>query len=226
MARLARVVAPGLPHLVTQRGSGREPVFFSDEDYRAYIYLMAASVREADCEVWAWCLMPDHVHMIIVPAGEEGLRRALARAHRQYALHINTRRHRTGHLWHGRFESAVIDEDHLALALAYVSFNPVRARLVQAPEDWPWSSVRAHLAGFNDHLTTVAPVLERTGDFGDFLDARRYETGFAPLRRAQSVGRPLGAPGFISSLENRFSRRLKPQKRGPKPGRARAGKVG
>ena len=85
MARLARIVIPGLPHHVTQRGNRRDTVFFGDEDYRAYLDLLTAAVRTAGSEVWAWCLMPNHVHLIIVPSHEDGLRQSVANAHRRQA---------------------------------------------------------------------------------------------------------------------------------------------
>jgi len=148
MARLARLVVPGLPHLVTQRGSpresgGRARTFFGDHDYALYRDLLAEHCRAAGVAVWAWCLMPNHVHLILVlvPADEDGLRRALAATHRRYAGILQARRKRTGHFWQGRFGSVVMDEDHLAAAVRYVSLSPVRARLVRRAQDWRWSSV-------------------------------------------------------------------------------------
>ncbi len=102
MARLARIVIPGLPHHVTQRGNRRETVFFSDADYRAYLNMLIAAVGKAESEVWAWCLMPNHVHLIIVPSHEDGLRQSVANAHRRYAARINARNAWSGHLWQGR----------------------------------------------------------------------------------------------------------------------------
>ena len=170
MARLARLVVPGLPHHVTQRGNGGARTFFDDNDYRLYRDLLAEHCREAAVEVWAWCLMPNHVHLILVPAGDDGLRRALARTHRRYAGIIQARRKRTGHFWQGRFGSVVMDEGHLAAAVRYLSLNPVRARLVVRAQEWRWSSVRAHLCGRDDGLTTRGPVIERFSPFRGFLD--------------------------------------------------------
>ena len=123
MARLARVVIPGHPHHVTQRGNGRARTFFEDADYALYRDLLAANCRDAGVEVWAWCLMPNHVHLILVPSDPDGLRRALARVHRSYAGTIQARRKRTGHFWQGRFGAVAMDEEHLAAALRYVSLN-------------------------------------------------------------------------------------------------------
>src|SRR6266436_5927012 len=135
MARLARVVVPGHPHHVTQRGNGRARTFFGDEDYALYRDLLASHCRAAEVEIWAWCLMPNHVHLILVPSDPDGLRRALSRVHRAYAGVIQARRKRTGHFWQGRFGAVAMDEAHLAAALRYVSLNPVRARLVERAQD-------------------------------------------------------------------------------------------
>ena len=155
MARLARVVVPDHPHHVTQRGNGRARTFFGDADYALYRDLLAEHCRAADVEVWAWCLMPNHVHLILVPSDADGLRRALARVHRPYAGIIHARRKRSGHFWQGRFGAVAMDEQHLAAALRYVALNPVRARLVERAQDWRWSSTRAHLRGKDDGITAL-----------------------------------------------------------------------
>jgi putative transposase len=217
MARLARVVVPGHPHHVTQRGNGRARTFFSDADYALYRDLLAEYCRAADVEVWAWCLMPNHVHLILVPHDADGLRRALAPLHRRYAGIIHARRRRTGHFWQGRFGAVVMDEEHLAAALRYVSLNPVRARLAGRARDWPWSSTRAHLTGKDDGLTALAPIRERFPNFGDLLAAEPEADWFDRLRAAESIGRPLGSVDFLSRIEGVTKRRLVPGKRGPKP---------
>jgi REP-associated tyrosine transposase len=217
MARLARVVVPGHPHHVTQRGNGRARTFFSDGDYVLYRDLLADHCRAARVEVWAWCLMPNHVHLILVPSDPDGLRRALARVHRIYAGTIQARLKRTGHFWQGRFGAVAMDEQHLAAALRYVSLNPVRARLVERAQDWRWSSTRAHLRGKDDGVTVLAPVRDRFPDFADLIATEPEADFFASLRAAESVGRPLGDDRFLARIERRTGRVLKPAKRGPKP---------
>jgi putative transposase len=93
-------------------------VFFGDDNYRAYVEMLSAAVRNAESEVWAWRLMPSHVHLIITPSHKDGLRRTVANAHRRYAARINGRNRWTGHLWQGRFGSVVMDEAHLHAAFA------------------------------------------------------------------------------------------------------------
>ena len=217
MARLARVVVPGLPHHVTQRGNGRARTFFGDADYALYRDLLREHCRAADVEIWAWCLMPNHVHLILVPSDADGLRRALAPVHRRYAGIIHARRKRTGHFWQGRFGAVVLDEAHLAAALRYVSLNPVRARLVARAQDWRWSSARAHLAGKDDGVTARAAIKQRFARFAELLADATNADAFDRLRAAESVGRPLGDDRFLARIERLTARRLRPGKRGPKP---------
>jgi putative transposase len=218
MARLARAVFPGHPHHVTQRGNGRAQVFFCDENYRLYRDLLATHCAAAGVEVWAWVLMPNHVHMILVPGDADGIRRALAPVHRRYAGHIHARLKRTGHFWQGRFGCVAMDEEHLGAAVRYVSLNPVRARLAESVADWRWSSAQVHLGRVAcDGITAAEPVLTRFPDFAALLEAGEEEAAMRRLRRAETIGRPIGSEDFVTTLEALSARRLAPAKRGPKP---------
>jgi len=217
MARLPRLVLPGYPYHVTQRGNRRQQTFFEDGDYALYLDLLGDAARRAAVEIWAYCLMPNHVHVIVVPSDEDGLRRTFADAHRPYTGFINARHRWTGHLWQGRFGAVVMDEEHLAHAVRYVSLNPARARLVERAENWAWSSVRAHLAREDDAIVSVQPVLERYGDFAAFLGTPAdYTEAWAMLRRAETTGRPIGTHDWVEQIERQTGRVLAPQKRGPK----------
>jgi putative transposase len=222
MARLARIVLPGVPYHVTQRGNRRQQTFFEDGDYELYRDLLAQAARRAGSNIWSYCLMPNHVHIIVVPSDEDGLRRTFADAHRRYTGYINARNRWTGHLWQGRYGAVAMDEGHLAAAARYVALNPVRARLVDRPEQWPWSSARAHLAGKDDQLVEVSPLLERLGDFAAFLGSAEDQRATRALRIAETTGRPVGSAEWISELEASSGRSLAARKRGPKP---RAGQV-
>jgi putative transposase len=218
MARIGRFVVPDLPHHVTQRGNRREKVFFGDEDYALYRDLMHEACRREGVAVWAYCLMPDHVHLILTPQTPEALGRALGKAHRRYSAFVNARMRVTGHLFQARFSSVVMDEDHLMAAARYVALNPVRARLVARPQDWPWSSVRAHLAGRDDGLVEVAPLIERSGGrFADLIAAPAEPGQIAALRAAETIGRPLGAGAFLDRLAALTGRDPRPGRRGRKP---------
>ena len=224
MARVARVVAPGLPHHVTQRGNRRQKTFFQADDYVAYRELMAEWCGRMAVDIWAYCLLPNHVHLIAVPETPEGLGRAIGEAHRRYTLRVNAREGWTGHLWQGRFASFPMDDRHLLVAARYVELNPVRARLVRRPEEWQWSSAGAHLGGEDDRLVKVAPLLERVPDWSGFLSAEAPEVEEAALQKHLRTGRPCGDSAFVERLEAVLRRPLRKRKPGPKGKRAAAGR--
>lgn len=216
MARIARVIASGIPHHVTQRGNRRMQTFFSDEDYQAYFSLLSEWCRKCGVAIWAYCLMPNHVHLIAVPESEESLRRGIGEAHRRYSRLINFRENWRGHLWQGRFASFPMDESYLLAAARYVEMNPVTAGLVQDAAEWPWSSAGAHLAGIDDELVTVAPLLEIAGDWRLFLKGASEEALINEILKHERTGRPLGRESFVEQLETALERPLKRGKPGPK----------
>ncbi len=214
MVRIARVVATGYPHHITQRGNRRQQVFFGDDDYHAYIELMAHWCKKYHVEVWAWCLMPNHVHLIAVPDEEQGLARAIGEAHRRYTRRINLREKWRGHLWQERFASFAMDEQHLLAAARYIEMNPVAAKLVLHPTDYRWSSAHAHLTGKNDGLVNVPPLLDRIADWRSLLILSPPDE-VDKIHRHENTGRPLGESGFVENLETFLGRILHPQKPGP-----------
>ena len=216
MARLARVVIPGLPHHITQRGNRRQQTFFRAEDYASYLELMGQWCREHGVEIWAYCLMPNHVHLIAVPESGDGLRRAIGEAHQHYTRQINFREGWRGHLWQGRFASFVMDEPYLLATARYVELNPVRAGLVEAPSEYPWSSAGAHLAGRDDGLVQVAPLLELAPKWRRLLTSAVTEEELKVLRGHERTGRPLGDDDFLVRLEKNLGRVLRRQKPGRK----------
>jgi len=215
MARIARVIAAGYPHHVTQRGNRRQQTFFNDEDYAVYLELLSEWTRKHNVAVWAYCLMPNHVHLIAVPETQDGLARAIGEAHRRYTRRINFREGWRGHLWQERFASFPMDEKHLLAAVRYVEMNPVAAGLVDDPEKYRWSSARAHVEGKEDRLVEVAPLIELVGNWRDYLRLSD-ESEIQSLHLHEKTGRPLGGATFIKTLENQLERLLSPQKRGPK----------
>jgi len=214
MARLARVVIAGMPHHVTQRGNRRQQTFFNDGDYAAYLELMGEWCGEEGVDIWGYCLMPNHVHLIAVPATELALRRAVGEAHRRYTRRVNFREKWRGYLWQGRFGSFVMDEPYLLAAARYVELNPVRARLVESAAEWRWSSARAHLSGRDDCLVKVAPLLAMVSDWQRLLDSALPEDQLKEFRRHGRTGRPLGNDSFLERLEALVGRILRPQKGG------------
>ncbi len=217
MPRIARVVAPGFPHHVTQRGNRRQRTFFGDGDYNAYIELMAQWCASCGVQVWAYCLMPNHVHLIVVPASEDSLRRAIGESHRRYTRRVNFRKRWRGHLWQGRFGSCVLDEQHLLAAARYVEMNPVKAGLVERPQDYAWSSAAAHLRKRDDRLVRVEPLLALAGPWRRLRAQRSAPETIERLRTHERTGRPLGTDTFLAKLERRLNRTLRPRKAGRKP---------
>ena len=217
MARLARIVVPGLPHHVTARGNRREPIFFEDGDQAVYLDLLAEQLQKARVDCWAYCLMPNHVHLILCPTNPAGLGLALGAAHRRWANFINARGRWRGHLFDGRYASVAMDEDHLLAAVRYVALNPVCARLGSHARDWPWPSVRAHLNGEDDALVSVEPVLARTDSFAALIESEADDPAFSAFRAAESTGRPLGNADFVAGLEHILGRPIARRAPGRKP---------
>lgn len=221
MARLARVVAAGSPHLVTQRGNRGQKVFFSESDYELYLKLLAEGAEGAHTQVWAYALLPDRVHLLLVPTDEDGLRAALGESHRRYTRAINDRKNWRGFLWQGRFASFPMDESHLLASAKFVELSPVLRKIARRPRDWQWSSARAHLAGRDDRVVRTKPLLERAGNWRSFLEEPLTDGEREEIRAHESTGRPLGSPAFVARLEKRLGRTLARQKPGPKPRRLR-----
>ena len=217
MPRMARLVVPGLPHHIVQRGSRRQRTFFSDADYLAYLNLVRDNLADAGVSVWAYCLMPNHVHLVAVPERETSLAAWLRVVHHRHARRVNAAQGWTGHLWQERFHSCVLDEAHLLAAVRYVELNPVRAGMCDRPEAWRWSSARAHLSGKSDRVVDVRPMLERIRDWRRYLGADDQPRAVSRLRSHSRSGRPAGSAEFVAELEQVTGRRLRPRKRGPRP---------
>jgi putative transposase len=163
--------------------------------------------------------MPNHVHLILTPKSEAGLRAALAPLHWRYSFEINKRERWKGYLWQGRFASYPMGDAYFIEASRYVGLNPVRAGLVECAQDWPWSSVRAHLAGRNDPLVRTGPLLRFVrGDMRAFFATDVTEEARKKLRRASATGRPLGGSDWLKALEQSSGRSLAPPRRGRPPG--------
>lgn len=216
MARLARVVAPGIPHHVTQRGNRRQPTFFEDADYQLYLDLATEWCPYHGVQIWAYCLMPNHVHLVAVPETEQGLSKAIGEIHRRYTRAINFRMGWRGHLWQGRFHSSPMDEDYLVATARYVELNPVQAKIVGSPQEYRWSSARHHLGLHVDPLVANSPMGNLVKDWQGFLSVLDDEQSPGQIRRAQRTGRPLGSPTFVDHLETALGRRLQKGRPGPK----------
>lgn len=217
MARSKRLVVPGEPHHVTQRGNRREQVFFTPADRRLYLMLLKAAAESKRFQVWAYCLMDNHVHLIVVPELEDSLTKGLAEVHSMYSRHINFRNGWKGHIWQGPFYSCVLDEAHLIAAVRYVETNPVRAGLVGVAEAYPWSSARAHAGGEVDPILSSHFLTTQFGDWSAFLKDDPQPQVVNSLRRHTRTGRALGSAAFLTRLEHHSGRRVAPRRPG-RPG--------
>jgi putative transposase len=217
MARFPRVVVVDVPHHVTQRGNARQVILASDADRFTYMALLREYAQLYRLSLLGYCLMSNHVHLIAVPHTAAALSQSLKQSHGRYASYWNGHNSSTGHVWQGRFYSCPLDERHLWEALRYVELNPVRAGMVERPEQWPWSSAAAHC-----EFAKPDPILEMerwrkrwaAGEWLCFLTHAESATDLAALRRFTHTGRPLGSPEFVAELETSMLRPLAPRKRG------------
>jgi len=200
--RIARIVFAGVPHHVTQRGNRRADVFWTDQDRRRYLVLLEEYAARHALEIWAYCLMTNHVHFVAVPRGIDSLARTFKPVDMRYSQYVNRTQHLTGHLWQGRPFSCPLDDAHLWAAVRYVERNPVRAGLEARAEDYPWSSAAAHCGRRTDGL--ICGSLEKRGvieDWRGWLAEAEDEKMVGLLRRRTRTGRPAGDAAFVARLE-------------------------
>jgi putative transposase len=213
MPRIARVVVEGLPHHITQRGNARQIVFDDAKDRHVYLNLLRGYAQEHRLRLLAWCLMSNHVHLLGVPETTRALARALGRTHCDYARYRNARVTSCGHLWQARYYSCPIDGPGVWRVMAYIERNPVRAGLVAAPEDYPWSSASAHVTGHDELGFLDMQAWRQQYDGARWRDALRIgteeEAWGARLQEATRTGRPFGSSQFLEEVENRTDRRLR-----------------
>jgi len=223
MPRIARVVVPGLPHHITQRGVRSIDIFDDDADRERYVSLMRQHAEEAGLEFLAWCLMTNHVHLIVIPRTEESLARGIGNAHKAYTRAKNFRAGVRGYLFQGRFGSCVLDEKHLLAATRYVDLNPVAAGIVDMPAAYEWSSAAFHLGDVKrDLLVSDRTMLGLVDDWTTLLQDGIGEMEARELEKRLSTGRPWGSEGFIEDLERRLGRVLRRGKPGPPKGKPKA----
>ncbi len=210
MPREARFLEPELPYHVTQRGNYRQDVFADDEDRQSYLSFLSKYATKYKLEVWAYCLMDNHVHLIACPLTKTALARTLATTHMVYTHYCHRRTGLVGHLWQGRYYSCALDEPYLYRAAQYVEMNPVRAGVVERAAEWPWSSARHHLGKITDPLVADArwPDAEIMADWEAVLEQPDDPATWKRLRAFTRTGRPLGSKEWVADLEQKTGRRL------------------
>lgn len=213
MSRIPRVAIAGIPYHITQRGNARQIVFSDAQDYCVYLRLLRRYSKMHKLRIWAWCLMPNHVHLLAVPETSSTLARALGSTHRDYARYRNSRSSSCGHLWQARFYSCPIEVRGVWPVMAYIERNPVRAGLVQTAESYPWSSARCHTAASQvDKWLGTAPWCNdpSAARWREVLHIGLDEVSFRErLREATETGRPFGSDEFAEHLEDRIHRKLR-----------------
>jgi putative transposase len=221
MPRTARVVVPGLPYHVTHRGNRRGDVFLSSFDREDYLRLLARAGERHGLELWAYCLMTNHVHLVVRPAGQDSLARTIGEVHGHHARVLHRENGWNGHLWANRYFSAPLDNDHLWAAVRYVERNPVRAALVELAETYPWSSARAHCGLAPDGpLSPRRPFPGKVTNWQNWLAGECDTTADHSIRSNTATGRPAGSQDFVAELEHLLGRSLVPPLRGrPRKGR-------
>jgi len=217
MARLARIVIPGLPHHVTQRGNRRARIFHTDDERRTYLHLIERYMRRYGVRALAYCLMDNHVHWIVTPEREEALGETFREAHARYCEEFNRLHGGSGHVFQGRFFSCPRDDEHLWAAVRYVERNPVRAGFVAHAGDYPWSSAAAHCTGAHSALLADDfPPRGAVADWREWLNVENTQQS-EHLRRQTRTGRPCGSATFLVELEAMTERILQPLTRDRKP---------
>jgi putative transposase len=213
--RTSRAVAPGFPHHVLQFGNYGHAVFEEAGDYEIYLGWLAEYCKRFLVDIWAYCLMPNHVHHVCVPHTETGLARTFNTLHMRYAQRFNAQRHLQGHLWQGRFYSSILDDAHALEALRLVETNPVRWRLVDDAPAYPWSSARSHATNVADPaLLDPCPIKTQVGDWAAYLKGTFNTAAVEALRKNMKTGKPCGPLEFVRQLEVLLGRKLERRPRG------------
>jgi putative transposase len=209
MPRIARAVAPGYPHHVTQRGNYQQPVFETEEDYCQYLSWLKDYSTKYGLNIWAYCLMSNHVHYVCVPEREDSLSKTFNALHMRYSQYVNQKKGARGHLWQGRFFSCILDERHLYASIRYVENNPVRAGIVEGPEHYRWSSARGHIGTVTDPVLAYDCYLEKElKNWLEYLKQKEDNQFVDDIRKSSMSGRPCGDESFIGKMEGLLNRRL------------------
>jgi putative transposase len=216
MSRIARIIGAGYPHHIVQRGNNREKVFLDREDYQRYLSFVSRYSEEKEAAIFAYCLMPNHIHLLVRPSAEETLAKMMQGITLCYSKYFNGENGRTGRLWECRYHSTVIDGERYLWAVSkYIENNPVRAGMVRKPEDYPYSSAKNHLLGIEDPLLKD-PLFDSSQlkEYRRFMKLEEEKSILEEIRKQTRSGRPLGDEGFLKTLSDRLGCGLTFRQRG------------
>ena len=224
MARLPRFVIPDQPQHVIVRGNNREPIFLADEDYQFYLEKLEQACEKHECDLHAYVLMTNHVHLLITPHTEQGLSKVMQMIGRYYVQYFNYNYHRTGTLWEGRYKATLIDsERYLLTCYRYIELNPVRAKdMAEHPADYPWSSYRYNALGQENKLITpheeyvklASTTTERQQAYRDLFNHHLTQRTLTDIRQATNKAWILGSQHFKDKIKLQLNRRISPLSKG------------
>jgi putative transposase len=227
MSRLPRPVAPQIPLHIIQRGNNRQRCFFGESDYLIYLDLLKHAAGRADCQVHAYVLMTNHVHLLVTPASAGGPATMMKTLGERYVRYVNRRYGRTGSLWEGRYRSCLVQEDSYLLACQrYIELNPVRAQMVSHPYHYPWSSYRRNAHGEPSKVITPHPIYRELAQLPTARESsyRHLFTSELPtrvlnkVRRATNGNYAVGNKAFTDQLGEMLGRAVVPRQGGRPPG--------
>ncbi len=232
MPRKPRFILPGVPVHIVQRGHSREPVFFEDADYLAYLSWLGEAAERYRCSIHAYVLMTNHIHILATPADTEGITRMMQYVGRHYVPYVNCTYGTSGSIWEGRYKASLIQaESYLLSCMRYIELNPVRADMVHSPAQYRWSSYRFNGQGKPDRLLTAHPlyqalgkeVKERTAAYKALFKAHVDEGALDEIRTAWQSGTPLGNEYFRDKIEKKLGCKVGQARRGRPSGWRREG---
>ena len=223
MPRRRRVPLDAVPLHIVQRGHNREPCFFDEQDYHAYLQWLGDALARERCALHAYVLMTNHVHLLVTPASAESIPRVIIAVGRRYVQYINHSYRRTGTLWDSRYKSSLVQaETYLLLCQRYIEINPVRAAMVADPTDYPWSSYRHHALGAPNGILSPHEMYMALGNSAiarQHAYRELFVTGLDgepinELRMALSQNQPIGNQRFYALIEAATGQRRELKKRG------------
>lgn len=223
MPRKPRFFLPGIPVHAVQRGHSREPVFFEDADYLAYLYWLGEAAERYQCDIHAYVLMTNHVHILTTHEDKKGISLMMQYVGRRYVPYINHTYGTSGSIWEGRYKASLISDEHYLLTcMRYIELNPVRANIVHTPGQYRWSSYRRNAQGKEDRLLVSHPLYLSMGQtvmsrleaykalFKDHID----EQNLSDIRTTLQTGTPLGSDCFKEKIERKLKMRVGQARRG------------
>lgn len=223
MPRKPRFYLPGVPAHIVQRGHSREPIFFENDDYSAYFHWLDEAARRYDCQIHAYVLMTNHIHLLVTPDDKQGISRMMQYIGRHYVPYINHTYGSSGSIWEGRYKASLIhDEQYLLTCMRYIELNPVRADMTKKPSQYRWSSYRFNAQGKENKLITAHPIYRQLGRtraaqcdaYKALFSAHVDANDLKDIRSALQTGTPLGNGYFKEAIEKKLKTKVGQARRG------------